>query len=76
MADAEYPCDFHCGYVDDDLHGYEDHVRWEHVPCTDCGNGSQQDLDVYSVSHKLDCPRLQSGYAYPVSVREKDDTHG
>ena len=64
MSGLEYPCSRHCGYYSD---GQDllDHERYEHAACTECGNGPGQDLRVYSLRHKADCPRLQPGYAYP-----------
>lgn len=64
MVDVSEDCDFHCGYVStgQDLAG---HVRYEHTPCPDCGAGKDQDLRASSLTHGLDCPRLQPGYAYP-----------
>jgi len=55
------PCDIRCGYVSEGLDLLQ-HMRFEHVRCTECGN---EPIGVSSVSHKPDCPRLRPGYVYP-----------
>lgn len=64
MSRKDEDCDFHCGYVSSgqDL---AEHVHYEHAPCPECGAGEGQDLRTCSLTHKLDCPRLQPGYTYP-----------
>lgn len=64
MTGVESPCSRDCGYFSHGQDLYE-HERWEHIPCTECGNGPGQDLRTYGLSHKPDCLRLQPGYAYP-----------
>ena len=61
MSDS--PCDFHCGYYSTGR-GLWGHVMWEHRDCTECGAKAPE--RPYSLTHRLDCPRLQPGYAYPV----------
>ena len=59
------PCDFHCGYVGPPDQDFRDHIIWEHrASCTDCG--ARKGLERWSsLTHRLDCPRLQPGYVYP-----------
>ena len=59
----ESECSRRCGYVSSgqDL---ADHEQHEHGPCGECGNGADQDLGVYALAHKADCPRLKPGYSY------------
>lgn len=59
----ETECDFHCGYVGPPDQDFRDHVIWEHAHrCTECP-ATTQGPD--SLTHRLDCPRLQPGYTYP-----------
>ena len=64
----EESCSHHCGYVSS---GQDliDHERYEHRPCPECGAGPGQDLEIYGLTHKLDCPRLRPGYVYPEASR-------
>jgi hypothetical protein len=61
-TETESPCNFHCGYLSTGQDLWE-HVFWEHRGCTECGAKAPE--PPYSLTHKLDCPRLQPGYAYP-----------
>ena len=63
-AESESPCDFHCGYYSSgrDLH---EHIAWEHRDCAECGAKAPE--RPYSLTHRLDCPRLQPGYVYPAT---------
>lgn len=69
----EEPCSHHCGYVSSGQNLWE-HEMYEHAPCPECGNGADQDLRIHSLTHKLDCPRLQPGYTYPVGYPDGGDS--
>jgi hypothetical protein len=56
-AEPDEPCSHRCGYYGPGGDLIE-HELNEHRPCTDCGAGADQDLSVYPVTHKPDCPRL------------------
>lgn len=67
MADAgEEECSRRCGYVSggQDL---ADHEQHEHADCPRCGAkapAADEDGFAYSVTHRLNCIRLQPGHSY------------
>ena len=72
-TETESPCDFHCGYYSSGRDLWE-HIAWEHRDCTECGAKAPE--RPYSLTHRLDCPRLQLGYVYPGPVPAEYEDEG